>query len=161
MAYPHYGDAPSREDQTRETVMSIPDYQVSVIIVSYNTRQLTLECLRSVFAETTEIPFEVFVVDNASSDGTVSAIASEFPSVVVIENTENRGFAAANNQAIRRASGHHLLLLNSDTVVLERAIEKAHAYMRRNPDIGVLGCRCESSDGRFQSSYFRFQGLWG
>lgn len=132
---------------------------VSVIIVSYNTRALTLDCLRSVYAQTQDVTFEVFVVDNASTDGSAAAVAAEFPRVNLIVNAENRGFAAANNQALRIARGRYVLLLNSDTVVLDRAIERCVAFADTNPAIGVVGCRAEWPDGRFQSSYFRFPGL--
>lgn len=134
-------------------------YDVSVIIVSYNTRALTLDCLRSVYAQTRETSFEVLVVDNASADGSAEAVAAEFPQVHLIANADNRGFAAANNQGLRLARGRYVLLVNPDAVVLDQAIQHCVAFADAHADIGVVGCRAEFPDGRFQSSYFRFTGL--
>jgi GT2 family glycosyltransferase len=117
-----------------------PDPLVSIIVVSYNTREMTLECLRSVFAETNQ-PFELIVVDNASSDGSVAAIAAEFPGVRLMAEIENHGFAKANNMAAAHGSGEYLLLLNPDTIVLEGAIDRLLAFARRVPEAGVWGGR--------------------
>ncbi len=103
----------------------------------------------------------MFVVDNASSDGSPAAIAAEFPQVHLIVNSENRGFAAANNQALRLARGRYALLLNSDSVVLDQAVQRCVAFADANPDIGVVGCRAEWADGRFQFTYLRFADLLG
>ncbi len=125
---------------------------VSVIIVSYNTRELTLDCLRSVYEQTQDVPFEVFVVDNASADGSAPAIAAEFPQIHLIANADNRGFAAANNQAAQYASGDWLLLLNPDTVVLDRAIDRLVGFARvraaEDPASGIFGGRTVFADGR-------------
>jgi GT2 family glycosyltransferase len=83
-----------------------------------------------------------------------------FPSVVLIQNTTNMGFAAANNQGLRVCSGELILLLNSDTQILPGTIDKCVCYMDQHPETGVLGCRVLYPDGSFQSSFFRFQGLW-
>ena len=96
---------------------------VSIIVVSYNTRQLTLECLRSVVAET-EIPYELIVVDNTSADGSAEAIAREFSEICLMAESENHGCAKANNIAAVRARGEYILLLNPDTVVLDSAIDE-------------------------------------
>jgi hypothetical protein len=133
-----------------------PDVDVSVIIVSFNTRELTLDCLRSVYRETRGVTFEVFVVDNASSDGSVEAISAEFPHVHLIANRENRGFATANNQALRAGRGRWLLLLNSDTVVLDGAIDKSVGHADAHPEAGVIGCRALWPDGARQSTCMRF-----
>ena len=113
---------------------------VSIIIVSYNTREMTLECLRSVFAQTDQ-PFEVILVDNASSDGSAAAIAAEFPGIRLMAETENHGFAKANNLAARHACGEYLLLLNPDTVVLDGAIDRLIDFARRAPEAGIWGGR--------------------
>lgn len=146
------GVSPSRGDSAR------PD--VSVIIVSYNTRELTLECLRSVYAQTRDVTFEVFVVDNASADGSAAAIAAEFPQVHLIANADNRGFAAANNQALRLARGRYFLLLNPDTLVLENAIGKMTAYMDAHPDVGIAGCQVLIDEHTVQQTCFRFPNPW-
>jgi len=130
--------------------MCMPD--VSIIIVSFNTRELTLDCLRSVYEQTGDVTFEVFVVDNASTDGSAEAIAAAFPQVHLIANHENRGFAAANNQAAQYASGEWLLLLNPDTVVLNRAVDRLVAFARRavaeDAACGIFGGRTIFANGR-------------
>ena len=98
-----------------------PDPLVSILVVSYNTRAMTLECLASVIAET-RVPYELIVLDNASPDGSAAAIAAEFPDVRLIASRENHGFAKGNNHAAREACGRYLLLLNPDTLVLDVAL---------------------------------------
>jgi GT2 family glycosyltransferase len=132
---------------------------VTIIIVSFNTCDLTSQCLKSVYQETTAATFEIIVVDNASTDGSAKMVAEQFPQVRLIENRDNRGFAAANNQAFAGSRGRHILLLNSDTVVLEGAIDKCVAYMDEHLDIGVLGPKVLWPNGEHQSSAFRFPGL--
>jgi GT2 family glycosyltransferase len=120
---------------------------LSVIIVSYNTRLFTLGCLKSVFEQTGHIDFEVIVIDNNSSDGSASAIAEHFPQVQLITCKENQGFARANNMAARHATGEYLLLLNPDTVILNRAIERLLAFAKANPEPGIYGGRTIFPDG--------------
>jgi GT2 family glycosyltransferase len=122
---------------------------LSILIVSYNTRDLTLECLQSVFKETKniDIDYEVIVVDNASDDHTAKAIAQNFPHVRLICSDVNFGFARANNLAARYATGEYLLLLNPDTVILNRAIEKLLEFARAHPDAGIYGGRTIFPDG--------------
>ena len=108
---------------------------VSILIVSYNTREMTLACLRSVFEQTTRTLFELIVVDNLSSDGSADAIEAEFDGrLVLIRSEENLGFARANNLAAERATGEYLLLLNPDTVVLDGAIDRLVEFAGRRPD---------------------------
>lgn len=113
---------------------------VSVLVISYNTREMTLECLRSVRDQTT-IPHEVIVVDNNSQDGSAEAMAAEFPEMVLDARSDNLGFAGGNNEAARRAHGKYLLLLNPDTVVLDNAIDKLVAFAEANPEAGIWGGR--------------------
>lgn len=117
-------------------------FTLSILIISYNTRKMTLECLRSVYQETNETTFEVIVLDNASTDGSVEAIASEFGSRVrLIPATENIGFAAGNNRAAQQARGGFFLLLNPDTVVLDGAIDHLMAFAKSRPQAGIWGGR--------------------
>jgi GT2 family glycosyltransferase len=114
--------------------------QVSVIIVNWNTRQLLADCIRSI-REQTVARHEVIVVDNCSTDGSPTMVRTDFPDVVLIENRDNRGFAAANNQGLAVATGEYLLLLNPDTVVLDGAIDKMLAWLAAHPGVGCVGCQ--------------------
>jgi len=125
--------------------------KLSIIIVNWNTAELLRQCLNSFIKENICLPFEVIIVDNASSDGSVKMIKNEFPDVYLINNTSNLGFARANNQAIRIAKGEYILLLNSDTIILNRLIFKHMAdLMDLNPDAGVCGCRLIFPNGNHQ-----------
>lgn len=120
---------------------------VSIMLVNWNTRELTLECLRSVYQQTQNISFEVIVVDNGSEDGSAEAIAREFPQVVLMAETDNHGFAKATNISVERARGEYVLLLNTDTVVLDRAIEKIVAFAQAKPASKLWGGRTVFEDG--------------
>lgn len=120
---------------------------LSILIVSYNTRELTLGALRSVYRSETNCACEVIVIDNASSDGSVEAIREEFPQVKIIENRDNIGFAKANNQGIREASGRYILLLNSDTIIAPDTIETMVSFMDDRPEVGASGCKVVLPDG--------------
>ncbi|MDO8671558.1 MAG: glycosyltransferase family 2 protein [Dehalococcoidia bacterium] len=153
---------------------------VSVVIVSFNTASLLADCLDSVYGKHTElvqksetgsdrsplarnseptIPQEVIVVDNASTDGSRDMVSRRFPQVVLIANEDNRGFAAANNQAMQIASGRHVLLLNSDTLVLADAIPKLAGFLDQNPAVAVASAQLQNPDGTHQHSAFRFPSL--
>lgn len=129
---------------------------ISAVIVSYNTRDLTLECLQTLGADLAGVPSEIFVVDNASTDGSVEAIRAAFPSAHVLANSENVGFGAANNQAMRRARGKYFLLLNSDAFPRPGAIPALMAYLDQNPTAGVAGPRLLNRDGTLQRSCYHF-----
>jgi len=129
---------------------------VSIIIVSWNTRDILRKCLASVYAETKDISFEVVIVDNASTDGSPEMVKSEFSKVILVENSENRGFAAANNQGINIARGRYVLLLNSDTIVLDDAISKTVSFADICSEAAVLGCRVLNPDRSLQPTCFMF-----
>jgi hypothetical protein len=135
--------------------------KLSIIIVGTNELHFLRPCLRSVFAETKGIDFEVLVVDNASTDGSREALGAEFPDVKVIVNQEKRGFAAANNPAIRLARGDYLLLLNPDTEVLDGAIQKTIAFMDEHDEVGIAGCKLVYPDGSVQPSVRPFPSVAG
>jgi hypothetical protein len=125
---------------------------VSIIVVSYNTRALTLACLDSIVAESRQASYELIVVDNASRDGSAEAIASHPSRPRLIRSAENIGFARANNLAASEARGRYLLLLNPDTVVLDRAIDRLVAFARTRPDARIWGGRTLFADGRLNPS---------
>lgn len=131
--------------------------EVSVIIVSWNTRDLVINCIRSIVAET-EAACEIIIVDNASNDGTAQAIADIFPNVTVVALAENVGFARANNLGWEVSRGEYVLLLNPDTVVLEGAIDKCLEEIRNDSQIGVLGCQVWESSDQIQRTSFKFPG---
>lgn len=132
---------------------------VSIIVVAWNVRELVRECLESTWRETRDVSFEVIYVDNASVDGTVQMVRREFPRTRIIENDENLGFIKANNQAIAVARGRYVLLLNSDTVVLDGAIQKTVAFADQNPDAAVVGCRVLNRDRSLQRACFMYPSL--
>ena len=106
---------------------------VSIVIVNWNTRRLLLDCLASIYETIKDLRFEVFVVDNGSTDGSVAAVRQAYPHVKLIENAENRGFAAANNQGLRRMAGRYALLLNSDAVLTDGAVTRLVRFMDAHP----------------------------
>lgn len=114
---------------------------VSIIVVSFNTKEMTLECLRSVYEQTTRVSFELIVVDNASEDQSAAAIAAEFPDLNLIASDDNLGFAAANNLAATKATGDYVLLLNPDTVVLDHAIDRIVEFAKTKPEARLWGGR--------------------
>jgi len=126
---------------------------LSVSIVSYNTRELLRECLASVRRETQSLSFEIVVVDNASSDGSVAMLRSDFPDIELIANVENVGFAAAHNQVLAQSTGRYFLLLNPDTVILDGCIDKLVRFMDSHPEAGVAGPQLVGPDGTRQISY--------
>lgn len=137
---------------------SVPE--VSVIIVSYNTQEMTLAAIASVYAQTT-VPFEIIVVDNNSPDGSAEAIAEAFPDVTLLAETKNHWFAPAHDLAVPLAKAPWLLLLNPDTVVQDGAIDKLLAFAKRTPEAGIWGGRTVFGDGRLNpASCWRRMSLW-
>jgi len=120
---------------------------LSIIIVSWNTRQWLRRCLTSIYAQPWKIDFEVFVIDNASSDGSPQMVRHAFPQVHLIENHQNLGFARACNQGLRRARGRFVVLLNPDTQLLDDAFGDMVAFLDKHPDIGALGPRIVDANG--------------
>lgn len=123
--------------------------KLSVIIVNYNVRFYLEQCLYSVAKASEGIHHEVFVVDNNSSDGSAAYIRARFPDVIYIENHENVGFARANNQALRQASGEYVMLLNPDTILGEDMLRECIAFMDSHKDAGAAGVRMLRNDGSF------------
>jgi N-acetylglucosaminyl-diphospho-decaprenol L-rhamnosyltransferase len=126
---------------------------LSIAIVSFNTKELLRECIASVHRETRSLRFEIIVVDNASIDGSVEMLRSSFPEIKLIANPVNMGFAAANNQALAQSAGRYFLLLNPDTVVLDACLEKLVAFLDEHAEAGVAGPQLVGPDGEPQLSY--------
>lgn len=128
---------------------------LSIVIVNWNTRQMLTGCLDSLeqgIAPLDRSSVETFVVDNASADGSATMVRQHFPWAQVIENAQNIGFAAGNNQAIAQAGGRYVLLLNSDTVVHPGALTELLAFMDADSTAGACGARLLNSDGTLQPS---------
>jgi len=130
---------------------------LSIVIVNWNVRDLLRSCVTSILqsARGSSNP-QIIVVDNASSDGSVAMIRTEFPQVTLIPNAENRGFTAGNNQGIAIAQGRYVLLLNADTEVVGDALPTLTHFMDANPDVGLVGPQLLYPDGQLQSSRRRF-----
>jgi len=141
----HRGSPPPGVEGTRGKI------DVSVIVVSYQTADLIGPCLASVLSQK-GCAYEVFVVDNASTDGSAAFIAANFPDIALLANGENLGFAVANNQAIPHCRGRHLLFLNPDTVLQEGCLAAAAAHMDAHPEVGLAGLRILNPDGTDQES---------
>ncbi len=122
---------------------------LSIVIVNYNVRYYLEQCLRAVRSASRNIRVEIFVVDNHSTDESVDYLQSRFPEVIFIANEENLGFSRANNQAIRKASGRYVLLLNPDTMVTEQTLSQCLNFMDKNEEVGAAGTAMYGCDGRF------------
>lgn len=135
--------------------------RITIVVVSFNTCEMTLACLRSVYEQAHSESFELIVIDNASTDGSAGAIAIETPRAGLIRSAENLGFARANNVACARARGDMLLLLNPDTLVLDGAIDRLVAFAAQRPEAGIWGGRTVYADGRLNpTSCWRRMTLW-
>jgi len=125
---------------------------VSIIIVSWNTARFLENCLASILANPPTSPFEIWVVDNASTDDSPQMVRERFPQVHLIENRENLGFARANNQAIHRCKGSYILLLNPDTLVTSGALQGLVDFLDKHPDAGAAGAKILNPNGSLQIS---------
>ena len=130
--------------------------KISIIVVSYNTADLLKECLNHLFGCAKEQDMEVFVVDNASSDGSATMVKKYFSQVHLIENRLNMGFAAANNQAYALARGEYIILLNPDAFIEPGTIQNAVRFMENHPECGLAGGRLVNFEGRLDPSARRF-----
>lgn len=136
-----------------------PKSKTSVIVVSYNTREILRACLERLFAVTQDIPIEVIVVDNASRDGSADMVETAFPQVILHRSDINLGFAAANNVGFRIATGDTILLLNPDALIEPGAVQRSLAYMTADPRIGMGGGLLLDKEGKWQPSARQFPSL--
>lgn len=133
---------------------TMPD--VSVIIINYNTFELTTQCIRSVIAQTFDVSYEVILVDNASDEIPADKFLEIFPTIRLVKNPENEGFARGNNRGLEVAKGDYLLLLNSDTILKNNAIKIGYDKLKGSHDIGALSCKLLYPDERVQPVAGRF-----
>jgi len=135
------------------------EYDASVIIVSFNTREILRECLESVLQESDGLRIEILIVDNNSSDGSREMVQEQFPQVKLLVSDINLGFGAANNLALKQAKGRYFVLLNSDAFFKEGALRKAIQHMDEQPDCGLGGSRLVGRDGSWQPSSRSFHSV--
>lgn len=134
---------------------------ISIIIVNYNVKEFVLNLLESIQKAKNSLSLEIFVVDNNSTDGSIEAISEKFPEVKLIVNKKNVGFGAANNQALRIATGKYLLMINPDTIVKEDTLVKMIKFFEENESCGIAGCKVLNVDGTLQLACRRsFPGPW-
>jgi len=134
----------------KRRTLRTPRLQLSVLIVNYNVRDFLQQTLRSLDKAREGLKSEIIVVDNASGDGSIEMLRSQFPKVHLIANNSNLGFAVANNQALRVARGEYCLLINPDTVIQENTLRVMLDFFREHPDVGLAGCKILNPDGTFQ-----------
>jgi len=134
--------------------------KISIIIVNWNVKNYLLKCIESIEKNIKNIPYEIIVVDNNSSDGSVNAIKKNFPHVKLIVNCSNEGFAKANNQAIKKAKGEFIMLLNPDCIIKSSTITKMIDFMSKNDDCAILGPKLINEDGSLQASCRNYLTNW-
>ncbi len=139
------------------TQAPVSSYDLTISVVSYNTKELTRRCLQAVRDKTQDIRYQVIVVDNESKDGTPEMIEAEFPEVTLIRSGKNRGFSSATNLALRQAAGRYFLLLGADTALKNDALSMLVAFLDEHPDTGIASPQLYYPDGRVQTSHYPFR----
>ncbi|MBN63295.1 MAG: glycosyl transferase family 2, partial [Gemmatimonadetes bacterium] len=124
--------------------------RLSVVFLSYNTRDLTEQALRTVLDAAEGMEVEIFVVDNASHDGSADMVAEKFPAVKLLRNEDNVGFAAGNNVALRQVVGEYVLIINTDTIVRRDTLRALAGFLDEHPEVGACGCKILDPDGTLQ-----------
>jgi GT2 family glycosyltransferase len=150
----------SRTTQETQADSKVCMTDLSIVIVSWNTKKYMEECLTSLSTIDGNLSAKIIVVDNASADGTPEMIRTQFPNVKLIETGANLGFARGNNVGIKEATGKYICLINSDVNVPSDCLEKMHTFMEQNPGVGLLGPGMLRPDGKVYRSGMRFPTLW-
>ncbi|MGB4264407.1 MAG: glycosyltransferase family 2 protein [Bacteroidales bacterium] len=132
---------------------------ISIIILNYNTFDLTCQCIESIYEYTKNVDFEIIIVDNASTVDDPDKFLELFPKIKLVKNTENRGFAGGCNDGIKVAKGDTILLLNSDTKLLNDAISITYDFLNTHPNVGIVTCRLENEDGSPQNNCYHFPSI--
>jgi len=143
----------------QQTVKNRDEKELTISIVTYNSLDFLKDCLKSIFKNPPSSKYRVVVVDNASEDGTAEFLKKNYPEVSLIKNSENIGFAAANNKVIKESYSEYIVLLNSDCEVYEKSLDKMVEFMEENPEVGIAGPKIINSDGSIQLSCRRFPSL--
>lgn len=130
--------------------------KISIVIVSWNVRELLKKCLKSIYDNAGKTSIEVIVIDNASTDASADMVEAEFPQVISIENKKNVGFAVANNQGILRSRGEYVLALNPDTKLMPETLQHMIKFMDRKKNVGIAGCKHRNPDFTLQPSVRAF-----
>jgi GT2 family glycosyltransferase len=134
-----------------------PSYvDVSIVIINYNTFKFTCDCVRSIIEKTSGLNYEIILVDNFSTEKNPDEFLNLFPNLILIKNPTNSGFAKGCNLGISRSKGEYILLLNSDTILINNAIAICLGFLKENPDVAVVSSRLEYPDGEPQSNCQRF-----
>jgi GT2 family glycosyltransferase len=133
---------------------------ISIVIVSYKVREYLKGCLESVIRHSSPLTVQIIVVDNHSEDGSVEMVRREFPSVKLIANEENRGFAGANNEGMGESEGRYVLLLNPDTLLWEDTLSATHGYMEKHPEVGCVGIKTYTASGSVFPNGSSFPASW-
>ena len=144
-----------------ETPPAVSSVDLAVVIVSYNTCDMLRDCLRAIPKAVEGLTAQVWVVDNNSPDDSAKMVTEEFPQAHLIANTDNPGFARANNQAIRETQARHILLLNPDTEAEPDSFACMVAYLDAHPDVGAVGPKLLNTDGSLQRNGRVFPSAWG
>ncbi|MBF8247534.1 MAG: glycosyl transferase family 2 [Bacteroidetes bacterium] len=148
-----------RDQRQRGRTLNVSDVTLSIVIPNWNGQKLIRDLLSSIQAHPPPSPYEVIVVDNGSTDGSIALIEREFPEVHLIMNSSNLGYARANNQGYAASAGRFVLLLGNDTVMLDRSVERMVEYLDKHTDVGAVACRLLNPDGTLQGSCKRFPRL--
>jgi len=133
---------------------------VSIIVVNYNNFSMLNNCLESIACYTTEIEYEIIIIDNNSTEGLIEEITDKFENISLIKNDKNKGFAAANNQGFKIAKGKYILLLNNDTILFENSIKKVFDFSESSDDPVFVGCQLLNEDRTYQDTVVQFPTIW-
>jgi O-antigen biosynthesis protein len=134
--------------------------KLSVIIVTYNSEKFLKDCLESVFSQQTDFSFKVIIVDNGSYDNSIPLISENFPKTEIIQNSNNVGFASANNQGVRHSEAEFILFLNPDTILKKNALQTLFDFLLLHPQAGVIGPKIFDADGLLQRTGISFPSAW-
>ena len=137
----------------------MPSIDLSIVIVNFNTKDYTLQCIDSIHKDPPSVNYEIILIDNASSDGSAEFLERKYPGLSIIRSEKNVGIAGGNNLGIKAASGKFILLLNNDTIVIPRSIDRTVEFLEAIPEAGGVGGNLINADASFQSGYYNFPTL--